>query len=95
MQEANVSWLSFGICLIPIIVFFASLVWFKLQGWLAAALTVFIATLIAIFYNDIMLALSSAPIPAKSSLASSSLIPTKSSSILAQSLITCALFSAA
>lgn len=58
MQEANVSWLSFGICLIPIIVFFASLVWFKLQGWLAAALTVFIATLIAIFYNDITLARS-------------------------------------
>ena len=58
MQEANVSWLGFGICLIPIIVFFASLVWFKLQGWLAATLTVFIATLIAIFYNDITLARS-------------------------------------
>lgn len=57
-MEANVSWLGFGICLIPIIVFFASLVWFKLQGWMAAALTVFIATLIAIFYNDITLARS-------------------------------------
>lgn len=57
-MEANVSWLGFGICLIPIIVFFASLVWFKLQGWMAAALTVFVATLIAIFYNDITLARS-------------------------------------
>lgn len=58
MQEAHVSWLSFGVCLIPIIVFFASLVWFKLQGWLAAAVTVFTATVIAIWYNDITLARS-------------------------------------
>ena len=58
MQEAHVSWFSFGVCLIPIIVFFASLVWFKLQGWLAAAITVFTATIIAIWYNDITLARS-------------------------------------
>lgn len=58
MEQAHVSWLSFGVCLIPIVVFFASLVWFKLQGWLAAAITVFTSTVIAIWYNDITLARS-------------------------------------
>lgn len=58
MLEQSVSWVGFFICLIPIAIFFVSLVWFKLQGWLAAGLTVFASTIIAIFYNDISLARS-------------------------------------
>ena len=42
-------WLSAFVAFLPILVFFASLVVFKLKGYVAGALTVSIASLIALF----------------------------------------------
>lgn len=41
-------WLSGFVALLPIILFFLCLVWFKLKGWMAALLTVLLSSLIAI-----------------------------------------------
>ncbi len=41
-------WISGFVALLPILLFLACLVWFKLKGWLAASLTVLLSAIIAI-----------------------------------------------
>ncbi|TLE01743.1 L-lactate permease [Helicobacter muridarum] len=48
MPIANNLWISGFVALLPILLFLACLVWFKLKGWVAAALTVGLSGLIAL-----------------------------------------------
>lgn len=52
-MSSEVNWLHAFISVFPILLFFAALVWLKLKGWVAAAITVALSFVIAIFVNEI------------------------------------------
>ena len=52
-MNSEVNWLHAFVSAFPIFLFFAALVWLKLKGWIAAAITVTLSFILAITLNDI------------------------------------------
>ena len=52
-MNSEVNWLHAFVSAFPIFLFFAALVWLKLKGWVAAAITVTLSFILAITLNDI------------------------------------------